>query len=102
MAIYRLLQQSAFDPEDITRMTAAYEECLRVLRLVNRADPITEFLAKHIIEVAQTGERDSSRISALTLGPLTFAHWPVPKQVNSSKAAADDPTLIEQVALKAA
>jgi hypothetical protein len=70
MAIYRLLQQSAFDPEDISRMTTAYKECLRVLKLVNGADPITELLAKHIIEVAQTGERDASRIRELTLERL--------------------------------
>jgi hypothetical protein len=37
MAIYRLLAQSSFDPEDISRMTAAYEECLRLLKLANRA-----------------------------------------------------------------
>jgi hypothetical protein len=55
MAIYRLLQQSAFGPEEIGRITAAYEECLRVLRLVNRPDPLTDLLAKNIIEVAQTG-----------------------------------------------
>ena len=28
IAIYRLLQQLAFGPEDINRMTAVYEECL--------------------------------------------------------------------------
>ena len=67
MAIYRLLAQSSFDPEDISRMTAAYEECLRLLKLANRADPITELVAKHIIEVARTGERDPSKICALTL-----------------------------------
>ena len=58
MAIYRLLEQSAFGPDEISRMTAAYEECLRVLRLVDGADPITELLAKYIIEAAQTGERE--------------------------------------------
>jgi hypothetical protein len=70
MAIYRLLQQSAFGPEEISRMTAAYEQCLRALKLANRADPITELLAKYIIEVAQTGESDPSNISALTLARL--------------------------------
>ena len=67
MAIYRLLAQSSFDPEDISRMPAAYEECLRLLKLANRADPITELVAKHIIEVTRTGERDPSKICALTL-----------------------------------
>jgi hypothetical protein len=70
MAIYRLLQQSAFGPEEISRMTAAYEQCLRALKLANRADPITELLAKYIIEVAQTGESDPSNICALTLERL--------------------------------
>jgi hypothetical protein len=59
MAIYRLLQNSAFAQEDIDRMTAAYEDALRVLRLANRTDPITEIVAKKIIEVAQTGERSA-------------------------------------------
>jgi hypothetical protein len=82
MAIYRLLQQSAFGPEDISRMTTAYEECLRVLKLVDRSDPITELLAKHIIEVTQTGERDASKISALTLERLGVSK--PPRQLNGS------------------
>ena len=73
MAIYRLLAQSSFDPEDISRMTAAYEECLRLLKLANRADPITELVAKHIIEVARTGERDPSKICALTLERISIS-----------------------------
>lgn len=62
MAIYRLLQNSAFGPEEIDRMTTAYEEALRVLGLTDRADPMTEILAKKIVEIAQTGERDPMRI----------------------------------------
>jgi hypothetical protein len=64
MAIYRLLQNSAFGPEEIDRMTIAYEEALRVLGLTDRADPMTEILAKKIVEIAQTGERDPMRICA--------------------------------------
>ena len=70
MAIYRLLQQSAFGPEDIDRMTTAYDECLRVLKLLDRADPITELLAKYVIEIAQTGERDPFNICSQTLERL--------------------------------
>jgi hypothetical protein len=62
MAIYRLLQKSAFGPEEIERMTTAYEDALRVLGLTDRADPLTEILAKKIIEIAQTGERDPAKI----------------------------------------
>ena len=50
MAIYRLLQHSAFMPEDIAPIVAAYEDCLRILKLTNRADPFTEIVAKAIIK----------------------------------------------------
>ena len=68
MAIYRLLKFSAFQPEEITCMTAAYEDALRVLQLANRQDPLTELVAKKIIEVAQLGQRDPKRLcdNALT------------------------------------
>jgi hypothetical protein len=46
MAIYRLLQNSAFAPEDITALVAAYEDCLRILKLSDRSDPITAVVAK--------------------------------------------------------
>lgn len=58
MTIHRLLQHSAFNQDDIDRMVAAYEHCLQTLDLVDRSDPITERIAKQIIEIAQTGERD--------------------------------------------
>ena len=67
MAIYRLLQQSAFTPEQISPMVAAYEDCLRILKLADRSDPITEMVAKAIIEIAQTGERDPLRMGQLAL-----------------------------------
>ena len=67
MAIYRLLQNSAFVPEDIGRLVAAYENCLRILNLSDRSDPITELIAKKIIELAQTGLRDPVRIGQLAL-----------------------------------
>lgn len=70
MAVYRLLQNSAFGPDEIERITTAYEDALRVLRLANRADPITEIVAKKIIEVAQTGERSPIRIRERALNEL--------------------------------
>jgi len=68
--IYRLLQGSAFGPEEISRVTAAYEDALHTLQLVNRTDPITEIVAKKIFEIAQTGERDPVRIKTLALKEL--------------------------------
>jgi len=52
MAIYRLLQNAAFAPEDIAPLVAAYEDCLRTLKLSDRSDPTAQVLAKKIIEIA--------------------------------------------------
>jgi hypothetical protein len=67
MAIYRLLQHSAFTPEDIAPIGAAYEDCLRILKLTDRSDPLTEIIAKAIIAIAQTGVRDPVQIRELAL-----------------------------------
>ena len=67
MAIYRLLQNSAFTPEQIKQMCTAYEAALANLKLRDRNDPLTLEIAKVIIEVAQTGERDPMRICTLAL-----------------------------------
>jgi hypothetical protein len=67
MTIHRLLQNSAFAPEDIAALVAAYDECLRTLKLRDRSDPITEIVAKKIIEIAQTGIRDSAQLGRLAL-----------------------------------
>jgi hypothetical protein len=70
MAIYRLFQKSAFGPDEIDRMSTAYEDALHVLGLTDRADPMTEILAKKIIEIAQTGERDPARIRAKAVAAI--------------------------------
>ena len=58
MAIYRLLQNSPLGPEEIAVLTDAYERTLRRLNLVDRNDPITQMIAKKIIEIGQQGVRD--------------------------------------------
>ena len=70
MALYRLLQDCAFGPDEIKQMTTAYEDTLRVLGFADRTDPITEIIAKKIVEVAQTGERDPLRIRARAIADL--------------------------------
>jgi hypothetical protein len=62
MPIYRLLQQTAFTPEDIALLVKAYEDCLRALNLANQPDSRTEAVARAVIELAQTGLRDPARI----------------------------------------
>jgi hypothetical protein len=70
MAIHRLLQKAVYGPTEIAAMTAAYENTLRALGLVDRRDPVTEIIAKKIIEIARTGERDPQRLSALAIEQL--------------------------------
>jgi hypothetical protein len=62
MPITRLLQDTAFGPDEIAVLVAAYEDALRALSLVNRADLATEMVAKTIIELAKQGERDPVRL----------------------------------------
>jgi hypothetical protein len=66
VAIYRLLQNSAFAPEDISPLVAAYENCLCVLG-PDRSDPIAQLIAKKIIEIGQTGMRDPVQVGRLAL-----------------------------------
>ena len=61
MAIYRLLESSYFDPERIEKVAKAFEDIVRSLRL-NRADPVTELIAKKVFQIAQTGESDPDRL----------------------------------------
>jgi hypothetical protein len=62
MAIHRLLQHTAFTPEDIALLVKAYEDCLRALNLADQPDTKTEAVARAIIEIAQTGVRDPVQI----------------------------------------
>jgi hypothetical protein len=70
MPISKLATEAAFGPDDIARLTAAYEAALQLLRLTDRTDPVTEIVAKKIIEVAHAGERDPPRICARALQEL--------------------------------
>jgi hypothetical protein len=53
---------SAFEPEDIAQMTAAFEAALTQLGLVDRKDPLTTTVAKAIIRLAGAGERDPHKL----------------------------------------
>ncbi|HJS63186.1 MAG TPA: hypothetical protein VJ800_15675 [Pseudolabrys sp.] len=70
MAIYRLIANGAFGPDEIKAMTEAYERALADLRLNDRDDPITELIVKAIIDVTATGERDPVRIKERAINAL--------------------------------
>ena len=67
MAICRLLEGSPLEPEMIRSLEAAYEKTLRIIGLVDRDDPITEMIARKIIEIAQTGVHDPAELSAIAI-----------------------------------
>ena len=59
------------EPEDVSRITAAYEQTLRVLCVKDRDDPLTEMIAKKIIKIAQGGGvQDPRQISARAIKEL--------------------------------
>ena len=57
-------------PEEIAVLAEAYEATLKKLKLVDRSDPITQLIAKKIIEIGQRGVRDPEQISALATQEL--------------------------------
>ena len=71
MAIYKLMQNTVFEPKDIERLVTAYEQTLRALRLKDRSDPITQLVAEKIIAIGRLGIEDPAEISKLALKELT-------------------------------
>ena len=69
MPIDRLLASSKLGPEEIKRLKAAYTYALRSLSVVDRNDPLTEMLARKIIEVGAT-ESDPAKISEIAIKQL--------------------------------
>jgi hypothetical protein len=72
MTIHNLFKNSPFGPEEIGILVAAYDETLRRLGLKQRDDPLTEFVAKKIIAVAQTGIRDPAILADRAIRDLGF------------------------------
>ena len=70
VAIYRLIANGTFGPDEIKAMAAAYEGALIELQLIDRNDPLTELIAKAIVNVTATGERDPENIKVRALNAL--------------------------------
>lgn len=70
MAISRLLKSSHLKPEEISRITEAYEQTLRALSLKDRDDRVTEIIAKKTIKLAQAGAHDAAQLSVLVIAEL--------------------------------
>jgi hypothetical protein len=65
--IHPCLETTAFDPEAIHIIVAAFEDVLCELRLTDRNSPAVEVVAKRIIAFAQQGENDPVNLRDLVL-----------------------------------
>jgi hypothetical protein len=81
MTIVPLLEQSAFEPEVIEILAAAFEDAWATIEKSGSslASPrykrvAQEILAKRIIETAQRGERDRQRLSEDAVTYLTQSY----------------------------
>ena len=70
MPISRLLAGKSVTPGELERLTEAFELTLRKLSLVDRDDPVTEIVAKKIIEIGQSSTDTPANISKLTIESL--------------------------------
>ncbi len=70
MAVYRLFKNKAFEPEAITAMTSAYADVCRTLGVSDRDHREANVVAKKVIEFAQRGERDATRLRDSVLQAL--------------------------------
>jgi hypothetical protein len=72
MPIYELLRrQGSFEPEEVAMLGQAFEDVLKTLGLVDRKDPMTEMVAKKMVELATGGIRDPERLKVLTIQAFT-------------------------------
>ena len=70
MAIYRLIANGSFGPQEIEVMSAAYESALIDLGIANRDDLVTELIAKSIVNVISTGERNPELVKERAINAL--------------------------------
>jgi hypothetical protein len=70
MPINRLLRDGKLAPEEAERLNRALKLVLSALHLVDRNDPLTDLVARKVIEVGTTGVDDPSEISNIVIRQL--------------------------------
>ena len=70
MPLYRLLQNQAFEPEQIDAMAQAFEAICLKLNLAKRDDPLRDVVANKVIEWAKRGEKNPKRLYQLVLADI--------------------------------
>ena len=80
MTLHRLIQNLAFNQDDIERLAAAYEEALLALHISDRDDPINKVIAQRIIEGPRRRARSDCSMPDGGQGP----YGPITSTSNSS------------------
>jgi hypothetical protein len=73
MPINRLLKDSKLEPNVVEGLNRAFEQALRQLHLVDRNDPLTELVARKIIEIGAAGVSDPAEIAKRAVEELRIA-----------------------------
>ena len=73
MPIKRLLAGYQLEPEEVEILIAAFNRALRSLGVVDRNDPLTELIAREIIEIGATGVRDPVEICKIAIVRLSMS-----------------------------
>jgi len=70
VAIHKLIGNGSFGPDEIEVMKAAYEAALADVGVTNPDDPITDLIAKAIVNVIASGERNPKQVMERALNAL--------------------------------
>ena len=73
MPVKRLLAGNQLEPEEVEILIAAFNRALRSLGVVDRNDPLTELIAREIIEIGATGVRDPVEICKIAIKRLSIS-----------------------------
>jgi len=73
MPIKRLFAGNQLGAEEVEILTAAFNRALRLLGLVDRNDPLTELIAREVIEIGATGVRDPVEICKIAIKRLSIS-----------------------------
>ena len=70
VAIYKLIANGSFGPDEIEVMKAAYEAALIEVGVTDQDDPITDLIGKAIVNVTASGERNPKEVMERALNAL--------------------------------
>src|SRR5262249_24200022 len=89
MAIYKLIANGSFGPDEIEVMRAAYEAALIDVGVTKPDEPITDLIAKSIVIVTATAESNPKEIMDSALNALGVRRSAVAESQNSPTAEED-------------